>query len=42
MQFMIDYENVRSAGFNGIEYLQQYDAITLFYSDAAGAIERGI
>lgn len=42
MHFMIDYENVRAAGFYGKEYIDSDDYVTVFYSDAASSIEKGI
>lgn len=35
MQFFIDFENVRSDGFEGADRLDHGDSVTLFYSDAA-------
>lgn len=42
MHFMIDYENVRSSGFCGKEYLDSKDYVTVFYSEAAQSMEKGI
>lgn len=39
---MIDFENVRNAGFAGVECIQSRDCIILFYSEAAKTIEKGI
>lgn len=41
MYFMVDYENVRSSGLTGVEWLLAEDVVILFYSDAARTIEKG-
>jgi anthranilate/para-aminobenzoate synthase component I len=38
---MIDFENVRSAGLRGCEYLCADDSVTIFYSNACPNIEQG-
>lgn len=38
---MIDFENVRSRGLQGAEYLQADDSVTIFYSQACMKIEQG-
>ncbi len=40
IHFMIDYENTRSKGLQGAEYLQPDDAVTIFYSPACMKIEQ--
>ena len=37
---MIDFENTRSRGLQGAEYLQADDAVTIFYSQSCMKIER--
>lgn len=36
--FLIDYENVKRAGLNGLESCDEYDKIIIFYSDACDTI----
>ncbi|MCC8066456.1 MAG: PIN domain-containing protein [Clostridiales bacterium] len=40
LQFLVDYENVREAGLDGLEYLCDTDAVTIFYSAACEKISR--
>ncbi len=40
LQFLIDYENVREAGLDGVEYLYDTDAITIFYSAVCEKISK--
>jgi len=40
LHFLIDYENVREAGLDGLEYLYNTDAITIFYSAACEKISK--
>ena len=40
IHFMIDFENTRSRGLQGAEYLQPDDSVTIFYSQACMKIER--
>ena len=42
MQFLIDLENVHSAGLRGSELLTEEDTIVLFYSDSNEKIEQGV
>ena len=39
MYFLVDFENVRSNGLRGAEYLDKNDYLTLFYSSAAHSCE---
>ena len=41
IHFMIDFENTRSRGLQGAEYLQEEDSVTIFYSQACMKIEQG-
>lgn len=41
IHFMVDFENVRSAGLQGSEYLHSDDSVTIFYSDCCLQIENG-
>ena len=41
IHFMIDFENTRSRGLQGAEYLQAEDSVTIFYSQACLKIEQG-
>ncbi len=41
MQFLIDLENVHSAGLRGSELLTEADTVVLFYSDSNEKIEQG-
>ena len=41
MQFLIDYENVHSAGLRGTEFLTDEDTVVLFYRDGNEKIEQG-
>ena len=41
IHFMIDFENTKSGGLRGAEYLQSDDAVTIFYSQACMKIEQG-
>jgi hypothetical protein len=40
MYFLVDFENVRSGGLRGVDYLEQSDYITLFFSNAAHSCEK--
>lgn len=40
IHFMIDFENVRSAGLQGSEYLCMDDSVTIFYSTCCSGIEQ--
>jgi len=40
MHFLIDYENVRSSGMQGTEYLLPSDTVIVFYSAAAAVMEQ--
>ena len=40
IHFMIDFENTRSRGLQGAEYLQPDDSVTIFYSQVCMKIER--
>ncbi|MCD7716371.1 MAG: hypothetical protein LUI39_07960 [Lachnospiraceae bacterium] len=40
LQFLIDYENVREAGLDGVDYLYDTDAITIFYSAVCEKISK--
>jgi hypothetical protein len=40
MYFLVDFENVRSEGLRGVNYLEQSDYITLFFSAAAHCCEK--
>ena len=40
IHFMIDFENTRSRGLQGAEYLQPDDLVTIFYSQVCMKIER--
>ena len=40
IHFMIDFENTRSKGLQGAEYLQPDDFVTIFYSQFCMKIER--
>ncbi len=40
LHFLIDFENVGEAGLDGIEYLQDTDALTLFYSKCCEKLSR--
>lgn len=40
IHFMIDFENTRSRGLQGADYLMPEDAVTIFYSQACMKIER--
>ena len=42
MYFLIDFENVKSGGMNGSEYLLSGDTIELFFSNACPTIRNGI
>lgn len=39
MYFLVDFENVRSGGLRGVDYLDKSDYITIFFSDAAHSCE---
>lgn len=39
MYFLVDFENVRSSGLRGVDYLEDSDYLTIFYSDAAHSCE---
>lgn len=40
MHFLIDYENVREAGLDGVEYLHDADILTIFFSTVCKNISR--
>ncbi|MCC8050116.1 MAG: PIN domain-containing protein [Clostridiales bacterium] len=40
LQFLVDYENVREAGLDGVEHLYDTDAITIFYSAVCEKISK--
>ena len=40
MYFLIDFENVKSSGLRGTDYLEEADFLTIFYSDAVHNCER--
>ncbi len=40
IHFMVDFENTRSRGLQGADYLLPEDAVTIFYSQACMKIER--
>lgn len=42
LHFMVDFENVRSAGLQGSEYLHSDDSVTIFYSDCCLQVESGM
>lgn len=37
--FLVDFENVRSGGLRGVDYLEKNDYITIFFSNAAHSCE---
>lgn len=39
MYFLVDFENVRSGGLRGVDYLDKSDYITIFFSNAAHSCE---
>lgn len=39
MYFLVDFENVRSGGLRGVDYLDKSDYITIFFSEAAHSCE---
>lgn len=39
MYFLVDFENVRSNGLRGTDYLDKNDYVTLFFSSAAHSCE---
>lgn len=39
MYFLVDFENVRSSGFRGVDYLERSDYLTIFFSNAAHSCE---
>lgn len=41
IHFMVDFENVRSAGLQGSEYLCADDSVTIFYSECCKQIAQG-
>lgn len=41
IHFMIDFENTRSKGLQGAEYLNSDDSVTIFYSQVCIKIEQG-
>lgn len=41
MHFMIDFENTKSSGLVGGEYITRDDAVTIFFSQSAQKVERG-
>lgn len=40
LHFLVDYENVREAGLDGVEYLHDADILTIFYSAACKNVSR--
>lgn len=40
MYFLIDFENVKSSGLRGTDYLEEADFLTIFYSDTVHNCER--
>ena len=40
LHFLIDYENVKEAGLDGVEYLHEADTLTIFFSNACKNISR--
>ena len=39
MYFLVDFENVRSGGLRGVDYLEANDYLTIFFSNAAHSCE---
>ena len=39
MYFLIDFENVKSDGLRGVDYLEESDYLTIFFSNAARSCE---
>lgn len=39
MYFLVDFENVRSGGLQGVDYLEKSDYLTIFFSDSARKCE---
>ena len=39
MYFLVDFENVRSGGLRGVDYLEETDYLTIFFSNAAQSCE---
>lgn len=39
MYFLVDFENVRSGGLRGVDYLEDSDYLTIFFSNAARSCE---
>ena len=39
MYFLIDFENVKSDGLRGVDYLEENDYLTVFSSNAARSCE---
>ncbi len=39
MYFLVDFENVRSGGLRGVDYLEESDYLTIFFSNAAHSCE---
>ena len=39
MYFLVDFENVRSDGLRGVDYLEESDYLTIFFSNAAHSCE---
>lgn len=39
MYFLVDFENVRSGGLRGVDYLDDSDSLTIFFSSAAHSCE---
>lgn len=39
MYFLVDFENVRSEGLRGVDYLEDRDYVTIFFSNAAHSCE---
>lgn len=40
MYFLVDFENVRSSGLRGVDYLDSSDYLTIFFSNAAQCQKR--
>ncbi len=42
LHFLVDYENVREAGLDGVEYLHDADILTIFFSAACKNVSRRV
>ena len=40
MYFLVDFENVRSGGLRGVDYLEESDYLTIFFSNASHSCEK--